>query len=130
MYPNPGSCRGALPCCPGVIEPTPRKHIWVLTRLPVIVNNIVLNNIAGECITAIPEHGLYIRTHDLYSVGAKLQITIDVDGSMMPAYTRLCTVTSIAKDHSKSSLRLKFNQIVPEDEKRIRLSIERMITQG
>jgi DNA-binding response OmpR family regulator len=111
------------------MEHTPRTNIRVQATLPVVVNNIALDSVRGECATHISAQGLYIRTFKYHrpheQVSLKITIgerTVNADGTIL--YTRRQDTGPFAEP----GMAVKFTRIMAEDREFIRQYIRDAVT--
>jgi CheY-like chemotaxis protein len=71
------------------IEPTPREHIRIPTRLSVVLNNVPLDYDAGECATMLSSRGLFIQTQRSFPVKTLLPVQITVDNRPVIAVAKV-----------------------------------------
>jgi two-component system, cell cycle response regulator DivK len=105
-------------------EPTPRTSLRVHTRLPVIVNNVPLDCVEGECASVISEHGMYIRTLKPHPPKAQLTVQIALKGRTISADAVVLYSHRFGEGPFKEpGMGLKFSRIAPQDQEYIRLFI-------
>lgn len=108
----------------GAIEPATRTSLRVHTRMPVIVNNVPLDCVEGECASVISEHGMYIRTLKPHPPKSRVAVRIGLKGRT------ISTDAVVLYSHlfgegpfGEPGMGLKFDQIAPQDQEYIRLFI-------
>jgi CheY-like chemotaxis protein len=114
------------------IEATPRHYIRFKTCLPVLINDEAKGSAASsECVTALSENGIYIRTNQSRPVNSRLPITILAPGRRVKALaTVLYCITGASGPLKEPGLGMKFVEISDEDREFIRKFIKDEITRG
>jgi CheY-like chemotaxis protein len=84
------------------IEPVTRTSLRIHTKMPVIVNNVPLDCVGGECASVLSENGMYIRTLKPYPPNARLAVQIGVRDASSRLMPSSCTTISAAKAPSAS----------------------------
>lgn len=152
LLPTSGACveardveiGGSIPCLTKPVEPedlfrlvqaavetTPRSTIRIPTRMPIVVNRILLDVQKGEYVTDLSEDGLYVRTLKPLRKGERITISLVVDGRTINADA------SVLYEHRPSEglfrepgMAVKFEQIAPDDREHIRKHVHEKMTQG
>lgn len=113
------------------IETTPRNNIRIFTRLPVTVNNVLLNYAEGECVSVLSQEGLYIRTLKPHPEKALVYINLFINGHGVSAETVVLYNHTFGEGPYKGpGMGLQFTQIMPRDREVIRKFIRDEITRG
>ena len=113
------------------IETTPRNNIRIFTRLPVTVNNVLLNCVEGECVSVLSEEGLYIRTLKPYPEKALVYIDLFINGYRVSAEAVVLYSHTFGEGpYKEPGMGLQFTQIMPQDRESIRNFIRDEITRG
>lgn len=112
------------------IEATPRHYIRFKTCLPVLIGNEAKGSAASsECVTALSENGIYIRTNQSRPVNSMLPITILIPGRRVKARaTVLYCITGASGPLKEPGMGMKFVEISGEDREFIRKFIKDEIT--
>jgi two-component system cell cycle response regulator DivK len=112
------------------IEATPRHYIRFKTCLPVLIGDDAKGSAAGtECVTALSENGIYIRTNQSRQVNSMLPITILVPGRRVKARAMvLYCITGASGPLKEPGMGMKFVEISGEDREFIRKFIKDEIT--
>ena len=63
----------------------PKPGLRVHTKVPVVVNNVLLDCVEGECASVISEHGMYIRTLKPHPPNSRVDVRIDLEGRTIAA---------------------------------------------
>ena len=112
------------------IETTPRHYIRFKTCLPVLIDDGAKGSSAStECVTALSENGIYIRTNQSRPVNSMLPITILVPGRRVKARAMvLYCVSGVGGPLKEPGMGMKFVEISGEDREFIRKVIKDEIT--
>lgn len=107
------------------VEPMPRMNIRVPTRLPVAVNNEMVDCSGGDCASMLSEQGLFIRTDDPQPLNSKLSVTFRLGAENINAEA---VVVFCQKTGDEPGMGLQFKRIGPHDQMRIRQYIREQLT--
>jgi CheY-like chemotaxis protein len=107
------------------IEPMPRMNIRVPTKLPVAVNNEMVECAEGDCASMLSEQGLFIRTLDPRPLNTRLSVTFKLG---VAAISAEAIVVFCQKSGDDPGMGLQFLQIDPQDQMRIRKFIRETLT--
>ena len=112
------------------IEATPRHYIRFKTCLPVLIDEEAKGSAASsECVTALSENGIYIRTNQSRPVNSMLPITILVPGRRVKARAMvLYCITGASGPLKEPGMGMKFVEISGEDREFIKKFIKDEIT--
>ena len=112
------------------IEVTPRHYIRFKTCLPVLISDEAKGSAASsECVTALSENGIYIRTNQSRPVNSMLPITILVPGRRIKARAIvLYCITGASGPLKEPGMGMRFVEISGEDREFIRKFIKDEIT--
>ena len=112
------------------IEATPRHYIRFKTCLPILIGDETNDSAASsECVTALSENGIYIRTNQSRPVNSMLPITILVPGRRVKARAMvLYCITGTSGPLKEPGMGMKFVEISGEDREFIRKFIKDEIT--
>ncbi|HSQ77448.1 MAG TPA: response regulator [Nitrospirota bacterium] len=112
------------------IEATPRHYIRFKTCLPVLIDDEAKGSAASsECVTALSENGIYIRTNQSRPVNSMIPITILIPGRRVKARAMvLYCITGASGPLKEPGLGMKFVEISGEDREFIKKFIEDEIT--
>jgi len=112
------------------IEATPRHYIRFKTCLPVLIDDEAKGSAAiSECVTALSENGIYIRTNQSLPVNSMLPITILVPGRRIKARAMvLYCITGASGPLKEPGMGMKFVEISGEDRDFIKKFIKDEIT--
>ena len=112
------------------IESTPRHYIRFKTCLPVLIDEEAKGSAASsECVTALSENGIYIRTNQSRPVNSMLPITILVPGRRVKARAMvLYCITGASGPLKEPGMGMKFVEISGEDREFIKKFIKDEIT--
>jgi two-component system cell cycle response regulator DivK len=112
------------------IEPVTRASLRVRTQMPVIVDNVPLDGVKGECALVISEHGMYIRTLKPHPPNARLTVQISVKGRTIAADAVVLYSHRLNEGNiGEPGMGVKFERIVPRDQEFLRLFIHDEIAQ-
>jgi CheY-like chemotaxis protein len=114
------------------IENTPREHIRIYTRLPVMANNKPLDcGGEGECATVLSQHGMYVRTLKPSPVSSKLSLQIVIKDRTIAIEAMVLYSHRFGEGpFQEPGMGLKFISIAPEDRDFIRQFIREEVTKG
>jgi len=113
------------------IEPKPRSHIRIRTRLPVYVNNKPLDAEAGECVSMLSAHGMFIRTLRPMPVRTILPVQITLPGQTVSADAKVVYSNMFGQGaHGEPGMGLFFVDISEKDQDHIRQYISSEVTKG
>jgi len=113
------------------IEPKPREHIRIKTRLSVILDNTPLDFDAGEYAIMLSSRGMYVRTRTRYPVRTKFPITIDLIGRLIRAEAKVIYNHSEGEGpFGQPGMGLYFSDIAREDQKFLQQYINEEVTRG
>jgi len=112
------------------IEATPRHYIRFKTCLPVLIGGEVKGfTVSSECVTALSENGIYIRTNQSRPVNSMLPITILIPGRRVKARAMvLYCITGAGGPLKEPGMGMRFVEISGEDREFIRKFIKDEIT--
>ena len=112
------------------IETTPRHYIRFKTCFPVLIGGEAKGSTASsECVTALSENGIYIRTNQSRPVNSMLPITILVPGRRVKARAMvLYCITGAGGPLKEPGMGMRFVEISGEDREFIRKFIKDEIT--
>jgi CheY-like chemotaxis protein len=106
------------------IEQTPRSSLRIHARMPVIVNNVPIDCVEGECASVISEHGMYIRTMKPHPPKSRLSIQIALKGRTISADAVVLYSHRFGEGpFGEPGMGIKFARIAPQDQEYIRLFI-------
>jgi CheY-like chemotaxis protein len=113
------------------IEPTPRKNIRIKTRMAVLVNNVPLKCIEGECASILSEHGMYVPIPKPYPKNEQLTVQIKINNRSVSAKASVLYRHTYGEGPFKEpGMGLKFISMAPEDQDFIRQFIREEATKG
>jgi len=113
------------------IEPKPRSHIRIQTRLPVYVSNKPLDADAGECASMLSAHGMFIRTLRPLPVRTILPVQITLSGHTVSAEAKVVYSNTFGQGaHGEPGMGLFFVDIALRDQDLIREYITAEVTKG
>jgi len=111
-------------------EPVTRASLRVRTQMPVIVDNVPLDGVKGECALVISEHGMYIRTLKPHPPNAHLTVQISVKGRTIAADAVVLYRHRLNEGNiGEPGMGIKFARIAPRDQEFLRLYIHDEIAQ-
>ena len=112
------------------IEATPRHYIRFKTCLPVLIGGEAKSFTASsECVAALSENGIYIRTNQSRPVNSMLPITILIPGRRVKARAMvLYCITGAGGPLKEPGMGMRFIEISGEDREFIRKFIKDEIT--
>ena len=111
------------------IEPVMRTSLRVRTKMPVIVNNVPLDCVGGECVSVLSEHGMYIHTLRPHPPNALLAVQLDVQGRTIAADAVVLYTHQRGEGPSgEPGMGIKFARIAPRDREFLRMFIHSVIT--
>jgi len=106
------------------IEPAQRASLRVHARMPVIVNNVPLDCVEGECASVISEHGMYIRTMKPHPPRSRIAVQIALKGRTISADAVVLYSHRFGEGpFGEPGMGLKFARIAPQDQEYLRLFI-------
>lgn len=113
------------------IEPTPRKHIRIQTRLSVVLNNVPLKSDAGEFATVLSSRGMFIQTRNPLPPRTIFPIQVLVDKQSIAAEARVVYSYNAGEGPlGVPGMGLYFTKISQEDESRLQRYINEEVTRG
>jgi CheY-like chemotaxis protein len=113
------------------IEPTPRTSIRIETPLAVSVNNMPLDRAAGERVTDLSEHGIYVPVRRPYPRDERLNVQIRIKDRTISAEAAVLYYHATSEGpYKEPGMGLKFVSIAPDDREFIRKFIHDQVTQG
>jgi len=113
------------------IEPTPREHIRIQTRLSVVLNSVPLKLDAGECATMLSSRGMFIQTHKPFPRGTAFPIQVTVDKQPITAEAKVVYSYNAGEGPlGVAGMGLYFSKISQEDEARLQRYISEEVTRG
>jgi len=114
-----------------VIEPVPREHIRITTRMSLVMNNEPRACVTGECVTMLSSRGMYVRTRNPYPVKTKFPIRITLDNRNIAAEAKVIySHTEFEGPFGEPGMGLYFSNIRPEDQERLQQYINDEVTSG
>jgi len=114
-------------------ETSPRQYIRLSTCLNVIVGDETdpANLDAGDCVTALSEHGMYVSTQRPRPTGSLVPFTILFGGTRIPIEGSVLYSFKHGEGPLKTSgMGVKFTRIGPEEQGKIKAFIRRAIVKG
>ncbi len=113
------------------IEPTPREHIRIQTRLSVLVNNRKLDESAGEFATVLSSRGMYVRTRYPLPVKARFPVRIKIDDRLVNAEAKVIYSHQEGEGpNGQPGMGLYFAEISEEDQRFLQQYIAAHVTKG
>ena len=113
------------------IEPTPREHIRIQTRLSVVLNNVPLDYASGECATMLSSRGMFIQTQKTFPVKTKCPVQIMLDNKLIAAMAKVVYSYKAGEGPlGVPGLGLYFADISKDDEDRLQQYINDEVTKG
>ena len=114
------------------MENTPREHIRIYTRLPVMANNKPLDcGGEGECATVLSQHGMYVRTLKPSPMNSKLSLKIVIKKRTIAIEAMVVHSHRFGEGpFEEPGMGLKFTGIATEDRDFIRQFIREEVTKG
>jgi CheY-like chemotaxis protein len=107
------------------VEATPRRSLRVHTKIPVVVNDIPLDCVEGECASVISEHGMYIRTLNPHPPNSRLHVRIDLYGRSIAAEAVVLYSHRVGEGpFGEPGMGIKFDRIALQDQEFLRLYID------
>jgi twitching motility two-component system response regulator PilH len=113
-------------------EATPRRYIRLSTCLSLAVGDEAGagDSMAGNCITALSENGVYINTPTPRAIGARLPLTIFLGKTKIKADGLVLYSFNLKEGPlHEPGMGIKFIHIKPEDQSLIRAFIKKELTQ-
>ena len=114
-----------------IMEPVPREHIRIQTRLTVFINNSQLDSVGEECATVLSSRGMYIRTKNPYPAKTKFPIQIMLDNRLISAEAKV--IYSHADGEGPfgvSGMGLYFMDITQQDQELLQQYINEEVMKG
>lgn len=113
------------------LEATRRRDIRVHTKMPVVVNDVPLDCVEGECASVISEHGMYIRTLKPHPPNSRLNVRIDLYGRSIAAEAVVLYSHRFGEGpFGEPGMGLRFDRIALQDQEFLRLYIDSARTSG
>jgi CheY-like chemotaxis protein len=107
------------------LEGRPRQSRRVHTKMPVIVNDVPLDCVEGECASVISEHGMYIRTLKPHPPNSRLTVRIDLYGRSIAAEAVVLYSHRFGEGpFGEPGMGIKFDRIGLQDQEFLRLYID------
>jgi CheY-like chemotaxis protein len=114
-----------------VIEPIPRTHIRIPTRLSVVLDKVPLDLKAGECATVISSRGMFIQTLNLRPKRTVFAIQVIVDDHTITAEAKVVYSYNAGEGpQGVPGMGLFFSKIAQEDQDRLQRYINETVTSG
>jgi CheY-like chemotaxis protein len=113
------------------VEPTPREHIRIATKLSVDVNMRPLDVSTGEYATVLSSRGMFVRTRHPFSVKTRFPVTITINGTVINADAKV--IYSFAEGEGpggEPGMGLFFTDISSRDQQILQNYIEHEVTKG
>ena len=111
------------------IEPVTRESLRILTKMPVIVDNVPLDCGGENCASVLSENGMYICTLKPHPPNARVAVQISVQGRTIAADA------VVLYNHQRGEgpfgepgMGIKFARITPQDREFLRTYIHSVIT--
>jgi two-component system, cell cycle response regulator DivK len=102
-------------------EPVRRSSPRVHAKIPILVNNVPLDCVEGECASVISEHGMYIRTLKPHPPNSRVDVRIDLEGRTIAAgAVVLYSHRSGEGPFGEPGMGIKFAEIAPQDQEFLR----------
>jgi len=112
------------------IEPVTRASLRIRAQMPVIVDNVPLDHVKGECALVLSEDGMYIRTLKPHPPNARLDVQISVKGRTIAADAVVLYSHRLNEGNiGGPGMGVKFARIAPRDREFLRLYIHDEIAQ-
>ncbi len=113
------------------IEPTPREHIRIPTRLSVSVNDTPLDLDAGEGATVLSSRGMYIRTQNPLPVKTKFPVRITLNGNNITAEAKVVYSHHFGEGpFGVPGMGLYFTEITQEAQDALQQYVNEEVTKG
>ncbi len=113
------------------IEPVPRMNLRINTKLPVAINDQVMNGSEVTFATALSESGLYLLTRDLWPVNTMIPLKLRVAGTTINADAKVIYAHPRGShENFRPGMGMQFVRISDKDQERIRLFIRDEVRKG
>jgi CheY-like chemotaxis protein len=113
------------------IEPTPREHIRIQTRLSVVLDNVPLDYGSGEYATVLSSRGMFIQTQKSFPVRTKLPVQVILDNRPIVSVARVVYSYKAGEGPlGVPGMGLYFAEISKDDEDRLQHYINEVVTKG
>jgi CheY-like chemotaxis protein len=113
------------------IEPLPRMHVRINTKLPVTIKNKTVNCEDGGCARALSENGVYIKIAHPFPRRTKLPLQIFLnDGPISVDAEVIYTLPTDSRSNQAAGMGMQFVQIANRDRERLRFFIRDQIAEG
>ena len=107
------------------LDPPPRPSQRVQRKVPVVVNNVPLASVEGECVSVISEHGMYIRTLKPHPPHSHVDVRNDLEGRTIAAEAVVIYSHRFSEGpFGEPGMGIKFARIAPRDQEFLRLYID------
>ena len=111
------------------LDPAPQRNLRVHKKVPVMVNNVPLDCVEGECASVISEHGMYIRTPRPHPQNSRVDIRIDLEGRTIAAEALVLHSHRFGEGpFGEPGMGIKFARITQLDQEFLRRYIHNEIT--
>ncbi len=128
---KPLSAESLFRAVQAAIEPTPRSAIRISTRLPVRVNNTLLDAKRGEYATRLSAQGMYVRMRKPFRPNDRLTVTMHIGGRDVTADAAvLYTSTRSDELTGDPGMAVKFTSLRPDDQAFLADYIKGEVTRG
>jgi CheY-like chemotaxis protein len=110
------------------LDPAPRPSLGRHKTVPVIVNNVPLDCVEGECASIISEQGMFIRTLKPHPPKSHVDVRIDLAGRTIAAEAVVLYSHRFGEGpFGEPGMGIKFARIAPQDQEFLRLFIHNEI---
>ena len=107
------------------LDAAPQRNLRVHTKMPVVVNDMPLDCVEGECASVISEHGMYIRTLRPHPPNSRLTVRIDLYGRSIAAEAVVLYSHRFGEGpFGEPGMGIKFDRIALQDQEFLRLYID------
>jgi CheY-like chemotaxis protein len=106
------------------LAPALNSGLRVHKKVPVVVNNVPLDCIEGECVSVISEHGMYIRTLMPHPPNTRVDVRIDLEGRTIAAEAVVLYCHRFGEGpFGEPGMGIKFARIASQDQEFLRTYI-------